>query len=161
MRPQTHGGRIDILVAAQSGEAVRHGDDNGRQGAVLDHPVKPLGQVLAEILPGGMARARTGKARQIDKKRKSLAIMAMGHVDDDLALCRIAQEIGCQQGACDREAVKTSLGVSWRLRMMASCDWHMGLRACLWARRAEGANQPFVQPDRSGLFLWKDAREGV
>ena len=57
-----------------------------------------------------MAGARSGEARKIDEKRKPLAIMAVGHVDDDLALCRIAQEIGCQQGACDREAVKTSLG---------------------------------------------------
>ncbi|WP_430512382.1 hypothetical protein [Pannonibacter phragmitetus] len=57
-----------------------------------------------------MPRTRSGEASQIHEKRKPLAIMAMWHVDDDLALCRIAQEIGCQQGTCDREAVKTSLG---------------------------------------------------
>src|SRR5260221_13555732 len=66
IRPGTHGGAVDVLVAAQSGEAVRKRDDRGRHGAGADQPVEALGHLFAEILPVRVRRTGPGRAHEVD-----------------------------------------------------------------------------------------------
>jgi len=49
--PGTHRRRIDVLVAAEPGEAIWKGDDNGGHALFADQPVEAFRQVLAEADP--------------------------------------------------------------------------------------------------------------
>src|SRR5271157_5180392 len=49
--PSTHGSRVDVLVAAEPGEAIGKGDDDRRHALFADQPVEPFRQVLAEAGP--------------------------------------------------------------------------------------------------------------
>ena len=44
--PGADGGRVDVLVAAEPGEAIGKGDDDRRHALFADQPVEPFRQVL-------------------------------------------------------------------------------------------------------------------
>lgn len=104
--PAAHGGRVDVLVAAQPGEAVGKGDHGRGHLARRHQTVQPLGQVLAEVFPVHMARAAGGEADQVDQQRQAAAIVPVGDVDDDLAPRRIAQKVGFQHRGLQRQAMQ-------------------------------------------------------
>jgi hypothetical protein len=54
--PGTHRRRIDVLVAAEPGEAIWKGDDDRWHALFPDQPVEPFRQVLAEADPIGIGR---------------------------------------------------------------------------------------------------------
>ena len=99
--PGAHGGAVDVLVAAEAGEAVGKGDDDRRHGARADEAVEALGNVLAVVLPGGVRRAAAGEADEIDEERQAVAVMAGGQIDVDAAQGRIAEDVALQDGALD------------------------------------------------------------
>jgi hypothetical protein len=49
--PGTHRRRVDVLVAAKPGEAIREGDHDRGHALFADQPVEPFRQVLAEADP--------------------------------------------------------------------------------------------------------------
>src|SRR5271169_847432 len=49
--PSTYRRRVDVLIAAEPGEAIGKGDDDRRHALLADQPVEPLRQVLAEADP--------------------------------------------------------------------------------------------------------------
>jgi hypothetical protein len=49
--PGTRRSRVDVLVAAEPGEAIGKGDDNGGHALFADQPVEALRQVLVEAGP--------------------------------------------------------------------------------------------------------------
>ena len=83
-------GRIDILVAAETREAIGEGDDDGRHLAFADQAVEPLGDVFGKGLPGGVGRAAGGIANEIDQERQVPAVVAGRHIDIDNAAGGIA-----------------------------------------------------------------------
>src|SRR5215831_13383318 len=69
--PSARGSRVDVLVAAEPGEAIREGDDNRWHVLFPDQPVEPFRQVLAEANPIRMGQAASGEA---DEGRRAEAI---------------------------------------------------------------------------------------
>jgi hypothetical protein len=49
--PDAHRSRVDVLVAAEPGEAIGEGDNGRRHALLADQPVEPLRQILAEACP--------------------------------------------------------------------------------------------------------------
>ena len=101
---------VDVLVAAEFGEAIGKGDDARRHRAGCDQPVEALGHVLAEILPVGMRRAAGGEADNVHQQRQSMPVMAGGDVDVDEPLRRIAERFSLQDFAVDGPAVNVARG---------------------------------------------------
>jgi hypothetical protein len=66
--PSTHRGRVDVLVAAEPGEAVGKGDDDRWHALFPNQPVEPFRQVFAEAGPVRMGEATAGEADQIHKQ---------------------------------------------------------------------------------------------
>ena len=62
---------VDVLVAAERGEAVREDDDRGIHLLLVDEPRRPLGDVLAEPLPAGVARAAAHESDEVEEDRKA------------------------------------------------------------------------------------------
>src|SRR6266446_5993974 len=62
--PSTHRSRVDVLVAAEPGEAIGKGDDDRCHALFPDQPIEPFRQVLAEADPICVGQAA---AREADK----------------------------------------------------------------------------------------------
>ena len=62
--PGSHRSRVDVvdvLVAAEPGEAIGKGDDDRWHALFADQPVEPFRQVLAEADPGRVGQAAAGE----------------------------------------------------------------------------------------------------
>ena len=94
--------RVDVLVAAEPGEAIGKGDDDRRHALLADQPVEPFRQVFAETGPIGMRQAAAGEADQIHEQRQSLSVMPGRNVDVDGARRRIAEHVAFERLALDR-----------------------------------------------------------
>src|SRR5215831_19430229 len=103
--PSARGSRVDVLVAAEPGEAIREGDDNRWHVLFPDQPVEPFRQVLAEANPIGMGQAASGEADEVDEQRQSLCVTPGRDVDIDDAHRRITQHIILEGLALDGESV--------------------------------------------------------
>src|SRR5690606_20744834 len=65
--------RVDVLVAAERGEAIGEDDDARSHLALGDEPRGALRHVLVETLPGGVRLSGSGKADEIEKHGIALA----------------------------------------------------------------------------------------
>ena len=96
-------GRIDVLVAAQRGKAVRKDEDRGSHPALVDQARRALGQVVAERLPVGVRDAGAGEADEVEQHRETPAAAARGALvvlrrqpHAELAHVRIAERVVLQ-----------------------------------------------------------------
>ena len=99
--PSTNGSRVGVLVAAEPGEAIGEGDDNGWHALFADQPVEPFRQVLAEADPVRMGQATARKANKIYQQRQSLSVMPSREVHIDDTHRGIAQHIALEGLALD------------------------------------------------------------
>ena len=60
--PGAHRSRVDVLVAAQPGEAIGKGDDHWRHVLFADQPVEPFRQIFSEADPIRMGQAAAREA---------------------------------------------------------------------------------------------------
>ena len=102
--PNTHRSRIDVLVAAEPGEAIGKGDDDRRHALFADQPVEPFRQVLAEADPIRVRQAAAGEADKIHQQRQSLSIMSRREVHIHGARRRVTEHVVLEGLALDRDA---------------------------------------------------------
>src|SRR5437588_7089511 len=95
------GGGVDVLVAAERGEAVRK--DNNHRAHLLfsDEARGALGDVVAEVLPGDVAHPRAGEADEVEKHRKApqpraLVVVLRRQPHRELAYVRVAERVAFQ-----------------------------------------------------------------
>ena len=67
---------VDVLIAADAGEAIGEGDNDRRHKAFADQAIEPLRKVFAKANPIGVAQTATGKSDEVDQHRQSLAAVA-------------------------------------------------------------------------------------
>src|SRR3954454_15922569 len=96
------GSRVDVLVAAETGETMGKSDDNRRHRAFADQPIEPLRQVLAKAHPVRVRQTAARETDEIDQQRQSSPVMPGRDVDIDGALGRIAQQVILEDLALDR-----------------------------------------------------------
>jgi hypothetical protein len=60
--PGTHGGRVDVLIAAEPGEAIGESDHDRWHALLADKPVEPFRQVFAKAGPIRVREAAAGEA---------------------------------------------------------------------------------------------------
>ena len=92
-------GGVDVLVAAQRGEAVGEDDDRRPHFLFVDQARGALGHVVAEGLPVGVREAGAGEADQVVEHRVALAaavVVARRQPDADFPHMRIAEGIALQ-----------------------------------------------------------------
>src|SRR5438046_7509019 len=65
------GGGIDVLIAAESGEAIGKDDDGGSHLALVDETRGAVRHIVGERTPSGMRQARAGAAYQIEQHREA------------------------------------------------------------------------------------------
>src|SRR5262249_31054914 len=100
----THRSRVDVLVAAEPGEAIGKGDDYRRHALFPDQPVEPLRQVLAEACPVRMREPAAGEAYKIHQERQSSSVISSRDIHIDDARRRITENIALQSMAFDRDS---------------------------------------------------------
>src|ERR1700730_17458462 len=59
--PSAHGGRVDVLIAAEPGEAIGKSDHDRWHALFPDQPVEPFRQVLAKAGPVCVGEAAAGE----------------------------------------------------------------------------------------------------
>src|SRR5438105_15393180 len=67
------GGRVDVLVAAERGEAIRQHEDRRPHSSLINQPRRALGDVVAEVLPADVREAGAGEADHVPEHRKAAA----------------------------------------------------------------------------------------
>ena len=96
------GGRIDVLVAAERGEAVRKDDDRRTHLSLVDEPRRALGDVVAEGLPVGVRESRAGEADQVVEHReappRSLVVLRR-QPHAELAHVRVAKRVALEDAS--------------------------------------------------------------
>ena len=102
--PSARGRRVDILIAAEPGEAIGKGDGDRWHALFPDQPVKPFRQVLAEADPIRVGQAATREADKIREQGQSLSFIRGRDVHIDDARRQIAQHIGLEGLALDSDA---------------------------------------------------------
>ena len=117
--PGTHRSRVDILVAAEAGEAVGKGNDNRRHAVFADQPVEPLRQVLLETDPVRVRQAAAGKANQVDEQRQSAPVLTGRNVYSDVTRRRVAEHVGLEHRAVDGDAAD---GSRWPGKLAHICS---------------------------------------
>src|SRR4051812_44191576 len=65
--PGAGGSGVDILIAANPGEAIRKRKDGRRHALLADQAVQAFRHVLAKPLPIGLRQAAAGDADEIDQ----------------------------------------------------------------------------------------------
>ncbi len=100
--PKAHRRRVDVLIAAEPGEAIGKGDDDGRHVPFPDQPVEPFRQILAKAHPIRVGQAAAGETDQIHQQGQSLSVMPCRDVHIDGARRRITQHIALEGLALDR-----------------------------------------------------------
>ena len=63
------------MIAAEPGEAIGKGDNDGRHMLFPDQPVEPFRQILAKAGPVRMRQAAAGEADKVDQQGQSLTVM--------------------------------------------------------------------------------------
>jgi hypothetical protein len=101
--PSAHRSRVDVLVAAEPGEAIGKGDDDRRHALFPDQPVEPFRQVLAEAGPIRMGKAAAREADKIHKQGQSCSVVPGWDIHIDDAHRRITQSIVLEGLALDRD----------------------------------------------------------
>ncbi len=99
--PAAHGGGVDVLVAAQPGEAVGEGNDAGGEFSFRIQTVGALGQVFAEILPVGVRGSARREPDDVDEERQAAPVLTLRNPDIDSPARRVAQKIALQDLALD------------------------------------------------------------
>src|SRR3990172_3078337 len=92
-------GGVDVLVAAERGEAVGEDEDRGPHLLFVDQARGALGDVVAEGLPVGVREAGAGEADEVVEHREALlaaAVVLRRQPDADFAHMRIAERIALQ-----------------------------------------------------------------
>jgi hypothetical protein len=111
---------VDVLVAADAREAIRRRDDHRRARPARDQSIEPAIQRLAQRIDVEQMAARPREAHDREQRRiASLRIVIGRHVDDQLAVDRIAERIAGedtagQPMAMNRHAVTLPLAKSRR-----------------------------------------------
>jgi hypothetical protein len=115
--PSAGDGGVDVLVAAERGEAVGEDGDDGAHLAGGDEAVEALGDALAEGGPGDAFEAGAGEAGEVDEDGVALmaAAIAFGEVDEDVADVGVAQEVVTQDGGVDGEVDELAAGLGERV----------------------------------------------
>ena len=106
--PCTDRSRVDVLVAAEPGEAIGEGNDDRRQAPLSDQPIEPLRQVLAKADPVGMGQATAGKASQVDEQRQASPIVPGRDIHIDVTRRRVTEHVGLEHRALDDNAADGS-----------------------------------------------------
>jgi hypothetical protein len=101
--PSAHRSRVDVLVAAEPGEAIGKRDDDRRHVLFADQPVEPFRQVLAEADPIRMKQAAAREADKIDEQGQSLSVMPSRDVHIDGAYRRVTQHVTLEGLALDSD----------------------------------------------------------
>jgi hypothetical protein len=108
--PRPHRRAVDILIAAQLGEAIGKRHDARRHRTASDQTVQPLRHVLGKVLPIGVRRAAGGETHKIDQQRQAVGLTSRGNIDVDDARARIAQQIALEHIALERQPMHLALG---------------------------------------------------
>src|ERR1051326_4204833 len=103
--PAADTGAVDILIAAELGEAVRKCNHSRRHGARRDEPVRLLRDILREIAPIRVRRSACGKANEIDKQGQAVSVVSGGNIDIDDTRGGVAERIILQHRASNGQAL--------------------------------------------------------
>src|SRR6266496_4287947 len=94
------GGRIDVLIAAERGEAIGEHEDRGSHLALVDQSGSPFRDVFAEGLPADMREPRAREADKVEQDGKAPApalvralVVVRRQPDGELAHMGIAKRI--------------------------------------------------------------------
>ena len=101
--PPAKGRRVDVLIAAEGGEGVGHGEHDRSHAPGRHEPVEALRQAFTEGLPREVLEAAARETGEIDKQRKiggGLRV-AFRQIHGDLPRARVAQSIVAQGSRVD------------------------------------------------------------
>ena len=109
--PPPHGRGIDVLVAAQCREAVGECDDDRWHRPATDQAVKPLGDILSEVLPVGMCEPACREANHVDQQGQPSARVPCRNINIHRALRRVAEQVSLKHMAVNAEPDHSTRGL--------------------------------------------------